>query len=34
MNGSGKVISFTVISLAKRTSIQTYENEYRNLMVR
>lgn len=33
MNGSGKMISFTVISFGEAHTIQTYENEYRNLMV-
>lgn len=33
MNGSGQHISFTVISEGEEYTIQTYENEYRNLMV-
>ncbi len=33
MNGSGKMISFTVISFGEEHIIETYENEYRNLMV-
>ena len=33
MNGPGKMISFTVISFGEAYKIQTYENEYRNLMV-
>lgn len=33
MNGPGKMISFTVISSGEKHEVQTYENEYRNLMV-
>lgn len=33
MNGRGKMISFTVISFGEEHKIETYENEYRNLMV-
>lgn len=33
MNVPGKTISFTVIYLENEYTVQTYENEYRNLMV-
>ena len=33
MNGERKVISFTVVSFGEKYEVQTYENEYRNLMV-
>ncbi|HRN57778.1 MAG TPA: 2Fe-2S iron-sulfur cluster-binding protein [Agriterribacter sp.] len=32
MNGERKTISFTVISFGEAYAVQTYENEYRNLM--
>ena len=33
MNGERKVISFTVTGFGEEYTVQTYENEYRNLMV-
>lgn len=33
MNGERKTISFTVTSFGEEYEVQTYENEYRNLMV-
>lgn len=33
MNGERKAISFTVTGFGEEYAVQTYENEYRNLMV-